>query len=251
MPATTTALAGALRGLVDLVLPVRCAGCDAGGTALCPDCTAPLLAAAHPHLPDPAPSGLPHVWSVAAYAGPVRAALVAHKEHGRSALGDPLGEALARSVLAVAGPVRPGRQLALVPAPSRPAAVRERGQDPTLRLARRAAARLRARGVPLTLLPVLRVRPGLRDQAGLSAPERAANLGGAHRVPARFVPLVAGRDVVLVDDVVTTGVTLAEAARALRAAGAVVLGAATVAATQRRARGSDLRPGLSSRASED
>ena len=63
---------------------------------------------------------------------------------------------------------------------------------------------------------------------------RAANLAGSLSVPGRLVALVAGRPVVIVDDVVTTGATLTEAARALRAAGAEVVAAASVAATSRR-----------------
>jgi len=221
--------------LLELVLPEDCAGCGTDRGLLCERCRTELAAPARVRWPDPVPPGLPTPWSVAAYDGPVRAAVVAAKEHGRTRLARPLGDALARAVVAAAGRVgdRPA-PLLLVPAPSRRAAVRARGHDPTLRTARRAAAVCRAQGLPVAVAPVLRVAGRVRDQAGLGAGERAANLAGNLSVPARFVPLVAGRPVVLVDDVVTTGATLAEAARALRLAGAQVLAAATVAATSRR-----------------
>jgi predicted amidophosphoribosyltransferase len=70
----------------------------------------------------------------------------------------------------------------------------------------------------------------VRDQAGLGARARQQNLAGAFRVRRRL-----REPVVLVDDLVTTGASLTEATRTLRAAGVVVLGAATVAATQRTA----------------
>jgi predicted amidophosphoribosyltransferase len=79
-----------------------------------------------------------------------------------------------------------------------------------------------------------------RDQAGLSSAERAANLAGAVRVGRVPAGLSAYR-IVLVDDVVTTGATLAECARSLRVAGLTVGAAAVVAATARRP-GGLLRP---------
>lgn len=186
-----------------------------------------------PHHPDPEPPGLPPLWRVGEYTGAVQHILLAHKEHGQLGLVRPLGDALAAGVLAASGDRRTG-PVVLVPAPSRPAAVRARGQDPTCRLARRAAAVLRRYGMAAAVRPVLRVRRTVVDQAGLDAAQRARNVGGAHRVPARFAPLVRGVHVVVVDDLVTTGSTLAEAARALRAVGADVRAAVAVAATSRR-----------------
>jgi predicted amidophosphoribosyltransferase len=192
----------------------------------------PLDGPAHPVRPDPVPPGLPATWGVATYAGAVRAVVVAHKEYGRLDLTPPLGEALARSVAAAgsgaAGPIL------LVPAPSRRVAVRRRGHDPTLRMALRAASVLRSTGVDTRVVPVLRLRRGVADQAGLSAAQRAANVSEAMHVNRRPAVLVAGRPVVLVDDVVTTGATLAEAARALERAGAGTVAGAVVAATARR-----------------
>jgi predicted amidophosphoribosyltransferase len=98
----------------------------------------------------------------------------------------------------------------------------------------RAVRGLVARGHDVRVRRALRLRRRVADQAGLDATARAANLRQALGVPDRRVPDVEGRAVVVVDDVVTTGATLAEAIRALREAGAVVLGASTVAATQRR-----------------
>lgn len=232
MPTALRSLRAALSGLADLALPSACAGCGVPGGLLCPPCRATLGGPARPARPDPSPPGLPLPWAVAEYAGTPRAVLLAHKEHGRLALAGALGAALARAVGAAAG--SRADPLLLVPAPSRRAAVRARGHDPTLRLARAAATVLRRDGVDVGVAPVLRVGARVADQAGLSARERTANLDGALRVPARLAPLVAGSRVVVVDDVVTTGATLREAARALSAVGAAVPAAAVVAATARR-----------------
>ncbi len=173
----------------------------------------------------------------AEYAGAVRAAVVAHKEHGARELADPLGELLARAVTALLedAPSRPDGVL-LVPVPSRRATVRRRGQDPLLRLARVAAARLRWTGPPVRVARLLVVRSPVADQAGLDAGQRWDNLHGAFGAPAHRRRGWAGTraHVVLVDDVLTTGATLREAQRALTAGGVRVCGAACVAATRKR-----------------
>ncbi|MFD7735507.1 ComF family protein [Kitasatospora phosalacinea] len=88
---------------------------------------------------------------------------------------------------------------------------------------------------------MLRHSRPVADQAGLGAAERRRNLDGALAVPARVAPRLAGHRLVLVDDLVTTGASLAEAARALRAAGCPPRAAATVAATARRGPGAGRR----------
>ena len=228
----TSGLVEVGRALVDLVVPRVCAGCDQPGHLLCPACGVRLRDQAVSTRPQPCPSGFPLTWAVTAYDGPVREAILAHKEHGRLGLARPLGESLAVSAVAALrdgdGPVL------LVPVPSRAAATRQRGHDPVLRMARVAARRLRADGRTAFVLPLLRASRQLADQAGLSGPARATNLSGAHQVRSHLrIPSQETR-IVLVDDVVTTGASLTEATRALRAAGLVVRGAAVIAATQRR-----------------
>ncbi|MFF4411263.1 ComF family protein [Streptosporangium sp. NPDC001559] len=220
--------------LLDLVLPARCAGCGAADALVCPRCAALLHGEPERRTPDPSPPGLPECWSAADYSGAVRRALLAYKEHGRTALAAPLAGALALAVAAGAG----GRPVVLVPVPSARSAGRRRGHDPVNRLATLAAAYLRSAGWPATVERPLLQRRRVADQAGLSSPQRAANLSGAFRVMAGRNGSVPGfwggpGAVVLVDDIVTTGATLAEAARALGAAGVPVRLAATVAATRR------------------
>ena len=219
-----------LDALLDLVLPQACPGCGAEGVRWCRECAAELRRVAAIPLgrtaPDPVPPGFPTAAAAASYDGVVRAALVAHKERGRLGLAGPLGEALATAVVLLDPPAG----VLLVPVPSATAVVRERGHDHARRLARAAAGALRRGGVPARAAPLLRPARVVADQAGLDATGRAVNLRGA---------FVARRDllgvqVVVVDDVVTSGATLAEATRSLTRAGAVVIGAATVAATRRK-----------------
>jgi predicted amidophosphoribosyltransferase len=123
-------------------------------------------------------------------------------------------------------------QYLLIPVPSRPQAIRERGDDTMARLARLAAVRVRRNGVPARVVHVLRHVREVADQAGLDGIQRLQNLAGALAVRRSWSPALAGRSVILLDDILTTGATLAESARAMRAAGAVVVAAAVIATVE-------------------
>jgi predicted amidophosphoribosyltransferase len=82
-----------------------------------------------------------------------------------------------------------------------------------------AAAISKDSGVPIAPGALKRVR-ATAQQVGLSRTERAANIQGAFRVPAESRAAVAGRRLVLVDDVLTSGATVEGCARALLRAGA-------------------------------
>jgi predicted amidophosphoribosyltransferase len=209
--------------LTDLVLPTDCAGCGAPRTVLCPRCRAALYGRAPRRVrPVPEPAGLPVVHAVAPYAEEVRALLLAHKERGALALVGALGAALAGAVRAGLGGTGAGAAAArfgpvlLVPVPSARWAVRARGHDPVRRMALAAAGELRRTGTPARVAAVLRQRRPVADQAGLDARRRLANLAGALEVTAGGGRLLGEGRVVLVDDLITTGASLAEAARAVR-----------------------------------
>lgn len=230
----------------DLVLGGACVGCGRAGRAWCASCAAALDPRPAPAWPTPPPPGLTQPWAATTYDGAVRAMIVGHKERRQLALAVPLGELLAEAVRSalealapsVAGDGGPPVPLALVPVPSRPATTRQRGYQPTAALVRAAAGRLSRTGRPAACVPLLRTRPGVADQSGLDAQARVANLAGAFRVhgPALRRQARAGVavHVLVCDDVVTTGASLAEAQRALRAVGLVPLAAVAVAATRRR-----------------
>ena len=242
-----------LAALGDLVLPGACAGCGAERVPLrfgtCAACAAALTALVpFPAAPAPVPPGLPPCTAVGAYAGPLRGALLAYKERGRHRLARPLGVllagAVARAALRAGG--GPGEPLLIVPVPSTAKAVRERHGDHMARLANHAVRHLREKGWRATVYQPMRAlaRP---DSATLDAPGRvkaAENSltirAGRIRVLRRRMTM--GGTLIVVDDIVTTGATLAALATRLEEVNMQVNGAATLAATRLR-RGGGPWPG--------
>ncbi len=175
---------------------------------------------------------MPVVFGAVPYRNAVRAVLLAHKERGALGLARPLGEALAGAVRAGladggtggrgGGERAPGGAVGpvtLVPVPSAARAVRARGHDPTRRIAYAAAAELRRAGVAARVLAMLRQRRSMADQSGLDARQRLVNATGALEVVGGGSGLLTGIGrIVLVDDLITTGASLAEAARAIATA---------------------------------
>jgi predicted amidophosphoribosyltransferase len=234
--------------LADLVLPIACAGCGAERVPLrfgtCGSCAATLEALVpFPAAPVPPPPGMPPCTAVGAYAGPLRGALLAYKERGRHRLARPLGALLAGAVVAAAlrGGGDPGVPLRIVPVPSTARAARDRHGDHMARLALHAVRRLRENGWRADVYRPLRARPR-PDSATLDAPGRLAAAESSLTI--RRVPIGVSRrraamksTLIVVDDIVTTGATLAAVTTRLTEANMQVTGAATVAATRLRRAG--------------
>ena len=228
-----------LRPLRDLVWPASCAACGVAGRTLCPGCALDIatLGNVRRHAPTPPPPGFPRTFTWGDYEGALRRLVVAYKDEDRAdaapLLAALLGDVVQAALDGLSEPV-------LIPVPSSPASRRARGRDPLLDIARRM--RLPR---PVPIVPALRVARRVEDQAGLGQDARRANLSGSMALLPGARDLLGGADVVLVDDVVTTGSTLAEAARALlsdrlaegtasRLTGVASIRAAVICATQRR-----------------
>lgn len=193
-----------MRSILDLVLPSRCAGCDAPATAWCAECARALTV-----RPVPRPD-LGDAYALAGYEGAARRAVLAYKEKGRHELSVPLGRALAHALPTIrAGP------FVLVPAPSRPSAARARYGQHMTAVARACAVALGRAGHRASVAPVLRMSNRARDSVGLDQDARVDNLRGRLRCAGP-----APRHAVLLDDVITTGTTAAACVAALRQGGA-------------------------------
>lgn len=239
--------ASAIGALAALALPVGCASCGQPDESLCRACRLGLttcLWAAGPRRcqPDPCPPSLPIVHAAGRYEGPLARIAAAYKDDDRrdcaGLLADLLGSAVDTAVRASSPHVRVltagNGPLLLVPVPSSAAARRRRGDAPLTALA--AAVATGFHDHELVVAEALRPRRWVADQAGLNARERAVNLEHSMVVRHRWEQAVARSACVVVDDVLTTGATLVEAARALRSSGSGPVVAATVCATQRRSR---------------
>lgn len=224
-------VAAAADRALDLALPPVCAGCSREGEALCRECIAALEVrlVAPPGipigLPGDVPAPLTQVEWCAGFGGVSRRALHRLKYAGDRRVAEPLGLLLARR-WARAGV---GGDL-LVPVPASPDRVRERGYDQAGLIARSAGTRL---GLPVRDDLIERSRP-TAAQFDLDRSARAANVAGAFRLRAGArLPRGSGPDgspwIVLVDDVLTTGSTLAACATTLLDAGAFAVSAVTVA----------------------
>jgi predicted amidophosphoribosyltransferase len=202
--------------LQEFVLPVPCTGCGSIGPPICPDCR--LTVTPVPSLRHVGDQGLP-VWSGLDYEGVARNVLLAFKNEGRTEHAPLLATAL-RAALDAALPALGAAPVSLVPMPATIRSSRDRGYDPVRVVLRRAS---------LPSVRLLRLQRRAADQRALGREDRLRNVEGT--MAARGAD---GHRVLLVDDVVTTGATLTEAARAVRANGGTVLGAITVASTARR-----------------
>ncbi|GIG20141.1 hypothetical protein Cch01nite_08650 [Cellulomonas chitinilytica] len=236
------------RALLALVLPVECAGCGTDDVPWCAACA--HLVAGTPWRCEHRAGRLDRldgravlpVWTLADFAGPVRRAVVAWKDRGRTDLTPWFRSALAAAAFSTGPtwPRRPGTPLLVVPAPSTAAARRHRGADLVADLARGVVDGTGAAGADVRLAAVLARRRG-GDQVGLGVRERARNLHGQVVVRTRDRPRVDGATVLLVDDVLTTGATVAACRTALEDAGAEVVGCLTLSSTP--APGPGGRPG--------
>ena len=201
-------------GMLDLILPLECGGCGAPSTRWCPACaTALAVHTDEPHVIAPRiDPGVP-VFALGRYCGARRNAILALKERGRRDLAAPLSGALELGIHRLLDWGILAAPLSVVPAPTRRSAARRRGGDPVTRIAIAAAAPHRSIGVA----PVLRTSGLVRDSVGLNSAARERNIAGRVRLSA-----VPPGEVLLVDDIITTGATAREAVRVLVAGGARV-----------------------------
>ena len=210
------------RFVLDLLFPLRCLGCGEEGEIICEMCRRRLLRISPPFCPK---CGKPllregicgecyrerafdGMRSALFFAGLIREAVHQFKYQGIKALADPLGDMLTECFLRYAIPAD-----VVVPVPLHPKKLRERGYNQAGLLGRRMARNL---GLPFDDRTLIKARE-TPPQVGLSREERLRNVKGAF---ACRDGALAGRRVVLVDDVITTGATAESCAEALRRGGA-------------------------------
>ncbi|MEB3982235.1 ComF family protein [Mycobacterium sp. 663a-19] len=209
--------------MLDLILPAECGGCGAPSTRWCAACAAELAVAAdQPHVVNPRIDPRVPVFALGRYVGARRRAILALKEHGRGDLLAPLACALAVGVHRLLTWGLLETPLTVVPAPTRRSAARRRGGDPVARLATAAVAA----HPDVVVAPALRMKALARDSVGLRPAARERNIAGRVLLRGR----APGTEVVIVDDIVTTGATARESVRVLRSAGVRVAAVLAIAA---------------------
>lgn len=229
-----------VNGLLDLIYPPRCLLCSASleAGALCEVCLREFVPAHGPFCDccgDIREAGyvfcrkcqegksLAFAWSQAMgqYSGTLRHAIHRFKYEGKVALAEPLGRALAYSLdkpltpLLMSPSGQPLTFDAVVPVPLHPSRLRQRGFNQAERLARVVA---RERGWTLDAQGVRRVRRTKSQVTVGDEASRRANVQGAFAC--RSLRRYAGQNVLIVDDVLTTGSTMSEVAHVVRGAGA-------------------------------
>ncbi|MGD2048851.1 MAG: ComF family protein [Chloroflexota bacterium] len=212
------------RALLDAILPPVCAYCNRVGELFCTDCLAAVKWVEHPichkcgrvqRIPtercsscQKTPLPLDRIRAATLHVDPVRLVLHKMKYEGFFALSEPLGNLMIK-----AWPMWQHSFDLVLPIPLHPQRERERGYNQSELLVRQLRKELGWATEPAALKRYRRTRP----QLGLTANERRANVRDAFGADSVRVN---GKRILLVDDVCTTGSTLASAAEALLNAGA-------------------------------
>ncbi|GAA4285137.1 ComF family protein [Brevibacterium daeguense] len=253
-----------LTEILELLVPRSCAGCGAETVTLCGRCLEQLAGPVRATVPR---YGILPVVGAGEYEDVLRSCLIAYKEHGRRDLIPVLAGLLARSVVTILEhSPDPGAGALLVPVPADRSAIRRRGANHVSVLTERAAGMLRSEGLRVELADILEVAAH-RDQVGFGSLGRRRNVRDTHRVrpgtgfPSGLSDRAGGLDrsgagerarsrtderagpgagergrseageqprVIVLDDICTTGSTVAESARALRRSRIPVHGIAVV-----------------------
>lgn len=236
-------LAAAWSELLALAVPADCVCCGAEDLVLCVACERRIrLLTRHPFRAEEQAPALMNVdggiilpvVAAGVYREELAQAVLSFKSHGQQKLKTELAKGLGRGIAAAATGID---GVCLVPVPTSTGAFVKRGFSPVHLLLDGLRREHGIAGIPvLDVIRKSRRRPALGQlpggQKGLGRGARARRVRGSMRVPGRRHARVAGRPCIIVDDVLTTGSTLAEAARALHSSGAVVTGAVVLAATR-------------------
>lgn len=203
-----------VEAVLQFIFPVRCAGCGEYDPAgLCQHCRA-RLTDVPPRFALP---GVEGGISLGGYTWPLREAIHSFKFKSVKILGKTLGLLMSHRIAD-----QGWRVDGIAPVPMSSSRRRERGYNPAGVLAESCAEAL-----AIPCLDLLRVARPIRHQVGLGKAERGENVKGAFAA-LRDAP-IAGRSLLLLDDVVTTGATVAECAGVLKACGAARVYAASIA----------------------
>lgn len=195
--------------MMELLLPRSCGGCGRAGVRWCLRCQRQWLApprristTTDPHVP---------VWSMGAFGQSRRRSIIHLKERGRRDLIPFISASVAAAVeyLIAAGEL--DHDAILVPAPTKRSSARKRGGDPVYAVCKQTGYRSEQ---------ALWEKESMRDSVGLDVAARRRNVMGKVELVSR-----PSRPVLLVDDVVTTGATIAESVAVLTSAGVKVRGA--------------------------
>jgi len=214
-----------VKNLADLIFPSRCIGCSQLGISICSNCRSSW----HPHtyFREVSVEGASYpVVSSVQYSPIASRVLLSAKESNIAAADKLLIEAITHSLNHF---VKRFGGTTLVAIPSRRSATRKRGRN-FLNEITSEVARISENNISFIDTQLLVHSRSVKDQSALNSKQRLSNVSGALAVPSKCKARISGGNIgplIVVDDLITTGATLAEAIRALRTAGFEVKGAVT------------------------
>ena len=205
-----------IQELSQIIFPTRCFGCNSIGISICSQCRSEW----HPHYYQTHVGGI-NVHSAVLYSPTSSKIILSAKENG-------IKGADALIISAIIHVLNQGNfswhNIRLVPVPSSTNNRRRRGRDFIQSICKEVSQQTQ---IPLS--SILTIVKKVEDQSGLTAKDRVSNMNGAFGVKSHSHPV---GDLLLIDDVVTTGATVTEAVRSLRAGGFHVIGSVTACVTQ-------------------